>query len=254
AFIGDPRPAPGPAEPGLQADWHSPAPDTPGDGTLIAVTEQTGAATPLPRPSGGAADEPGPGQGTAVAKAPGCDPAPRPVTVRPLDPHAVRAVNRQWRRVERWLRANAPRTYEKLKGPGRARTIAVAESQMGLDFPDDLRASLLRHDGAPWPGPPGGTSLGVRQIRDAWRHLCASEGHPWWTGRMIPFSVHQGRAGTEYAAVDPVSGAVTVDGALTAQDYRARLREIADALERGRQIDGRAPEVRRGVLRWVRAG
>ncbi|MFC7587624.1 hypothetical protein ACFQYP_31040 [Nonomuraea antimicrobica] len=79
---------------------------------------------------------------------PNCSPAPRPVTVRPIDPEVKRAVDRQWRRVERWLKANAPRTYRTLGAPGRAGTIAVAESQMGVDFPDDLRASLLRHNGS----------------------------------------------------------------------------------------------------------
>ncbi|MFG1944716.1 hypothetical protein [Nonomuraea sp. NPDC048826] len=204
---------------------------------------------PAPVVSPGAVASPSP----AADRAPHCAPEPRPVVARPLDPDVRRAVDRQWRRIERWLRANAPRTYAKLNGPGRPRVIAVAESRTGLDFPDDLRASLLRHDGGPGLGPSGGTDLSVRRIRDAWLHLCAYDDHGRWTGRMIPFHVRRGSAGMEYAAVDPATGAVTVDGVGAAPDHRSRLREIADALARGRELDGRVPEVRRGVLRWVPA-
>jgi cell wall assembly regulator SMI1 len=56
-------------------------------------------------------------------------------------------VNRQWRRIEAWLKTNAPRSHRTLGKPGKAETIAAAEARMGLPFPDDLRASLLRHDG-----------------------------------------------------------------------------------------------------------
>ena len=94
----------------------------------------------------------------------------------------TRAVNRQWRRIETWLKANAPKSYSTLGKPGRARTIAVAEAQMGLRFPDDLRASLLRHDGAvsakdAWAfGFLGNWNQGVRGIRDTWRGRARSMG------------------------------------------------------------------------------
>ncbi|MFI6630108.1 SMI1/KNR4 family protein [Nonomuraea fuscirosea] len=204
---------------------------------------------------------------------PGCAPVPRPVTVRPIDPRMKRAVDRQWRRIERWLEANAPRTYRTLRAPGKARTIAVAEAQMGVDFPDDLRASLLRHNGSRGAAAfglglgvrsGGGSHLGVRQIRDVWRTLCASEpGSGRWNGRMIPFLSRQGRATehfTTYAVVDSTDGAVGWEGAdgMTSRvpSYYALMRAVADALERGTALklgdepEGRHPTVERGVLRW----
>ncbi|WP_346114986.1 SMI1/KNR4 family protein [Nonomuraea maheshkhaliensis] len=211
----------------------------------------------------------------------GCAPAPRPVTVRPIDPVVKRAVDRQWWRIERWLKANAPRTYLTLRAPGKARTIAVAEAQMGLNFPDDLRASLLRHNGSRGAGAFGlglgarsgvASHLGIRQIRDTWRRLCASEaGSGRWNGRMIPFLSRQGRGSdatehavtyaAEFAAGDPVDRAVAwegTDGMLRVPSYHALMRAVADALEQGTALTldgegesgGRRPTVERGLLRW----
>ncbi|MFB4274772.1 MULTISPECIES: SMI1/KNR4 family protein [unclassified Nonomuraea] len=206
---------------------------------------------------------------------PSCSPAPRPVTVRPIDPRVKRAVDRQWRRVERWLKANAPRTYRTLGGPGKARTIAVAESQMGVDFPDDLRASLLRHNGASgkrafgfgsWPD--GAVNLSTRRIRDSWRALCSwgrTDRGPdptveYWNGRMIPFLYYPGRSADvmAYAVVDSVGGAVGWDDSSSGMaprmpSYYALMRAVADALEHGTPVEGRRPVVERGVLRWERS-
>jgi hypothetical protein len=193
---------------------------------------------------------------------PHCDPAPGPVTVRPLDPAVKRAVDRRWRRVERWLRANAPKTYATLGRPGRARTIAVAEAQMGVRFPDDLRASLLRHNGARGFGFgywfDGAVNLGIRGIRDSWRELCARDGTDLgpWNGRMIPYLYYPGReeGGLEYATVDAADGTVIWDDeagmAPRHSSYYALMGAVADALETGAPLDGRRPEVRRGTLRW----
>ncbi|MEV4168960.1 SMI1/KNR4 family protein [Nonomuraea sp. NPDC049709] len=206
---------------------------------------------------------------------PSCSPAPRPVTVRPIDPRVKRAVDRQWRRVERWLKANAPRTYRTLAGPGKARTIAVAESQMGVDFPDDLRASLLRHNGSrgerafgfgSWPD--GAVNLSTRRIRDSWRALCSWERTDrgpdptveYWNGRMIPFLYYPGRSSDvmAYAVVDSVGGAVGWDDSSSGMaprmpSYYALMRAVADALEHGTPVEGRRPVVERGVLRWERS-
>jgi hypothetical protein len=201
---------------------------------------------------------------------PRCSPVPRPVIVRAIDPRVARAVDGQWRRIERWLRANAPRTYRTLGAPGRARTIAVAESQMGVDFPDDLRASLLRHNGSTGLlgfgfGYDGAVNLGTREIRDAWRHLCRWDGtdagtdpatEP-WNGRMIPFLRFGDRDGADmaYAVVDSVERKVGWDDTISGMaprlpSYYALMRTVADALEQGAEIDGRRPAVKRGVLRW----
>ncbi|TDD06757.1 hypothetical protein E1292_14425 [Nonomuraea deserti] len=230
-------------------------------------------ATPLPTgPAVTAFPTPSPTGPPAPVADPDCAPEPRRVRVRPIDPKVKRAVDRQWRRIERWLEANAPRTYKTLGAPGRARTIAIAEAQMGVDFPDDLRASLLRHNGSRgarafgfgfwWDGAP---ILGIRQIRDAWRSECS-----WnrtdlgsdpaiedWNGRMIPFVLFEERNSGDgvYAVVDSVEGTVGWDDTVSGMgprlpSYYALMRAVADALEQGEAIDGRRPAVRGGVLRW----
>ncbi|WP_157549851.1 SMI1/KNR4 family protein [Nonomuraea candida] len=232
---------------------------------LIAAQRPTQQPSPSPFPS--------PSPVAAEPADPDCSPAPRPVTVRPLDPRVKRAVDRQWRRIERWLRANAPRTYRSLGAPGRARTIAIAESQMGVDFPDDLRASLLRHNGSRGaaafaPGLGGALSLSTRGMRDSWRQMCAWDGtdraaepalEP-WDGRMIPFAYFPGRNADvlSYAVVDTADGSVRWEepGYVShgARSYHALLRAVADALERGTPVEGRRPVAERGVLRWQAAG
>ncbi|MBB5781202.1 cell wall assembly regulator SMI1 [Nonomuraea jabiensis] len=74
---------------------------------------------------------------------------------------------------------------------------------MGLRFPDDLRASLLRHDGSvflddTWAsGFLGNSNASVAEILDNWRGLCEIDGDnegdgsdadartEWWDGRML---------------------------------------------------------------------
>ncbi|MEV0379874.1 SMI1/KNR4 family protein [Nonomuraea sp. NPDC050643] len=217
--------------------------------------------------------QPQPSEPPAAIPDPACAPAPRPVTVRPIDPKVRRAVDRQWRRIERWLKANAPRTYRTLQPPGRARTIAVAESQMGVDFPDDLRASLLRHNGARGVGAfgfgfDGAFNLGTRGIRDSWREMCSWEpagagqdpATELWNGRMIPFLYFPGRGpdALSYAVADSADGGVRWNDAAKvshgAASYHSLMRAVADALERNQAYEGRRPAVERGVLRWENAG
>ncbi|TYB61064.1 hypothetical protein FXF51_29940 [Nonomuraea sp. PA05] len=221
----------------------------------VSLEAQTAVQQPLPTP--------------AEIPDPHCSPAPRPVTVRPIDPVVRRAVNRQWVRIERWLKANAPRTYRTLGAPGKARTIAVAEAQMGVDFPDDLRASLLRHNGASGFGFgfwfDGAINQSIREIRDTWRWLCSWQrtdlgpdpGIEYWNGRMIPFLYYLERNSdsAEYAVVDSAGGAVgwddTIGGmAPRVSSYYTLMRAVADALERGTPVEGWRPAVERGVLRW----
>ncbi|MFF3664615.1 SMI1/KNR4 family protein [Microtetraspora malaysiensis] len=203
---------------------------------------------------------------------PACAPTVGRPVVRPVRPRVTRAVNRQWRRIERWLKANAPRTFRTLRPPARAGTIAVAEAQMGVRFPDDLRASLLRHNGSRVTPETGGLRLyrygmsGVKEIRDTWRHLCRQEGvdytddprDEWWSGRMIPVGDDQNG---EYLLVDSVrrdvAGSIAENGGTFTggpgwTSYYALLRTVADALVSGQPIKGRlAPQVTDGALGWV---
>ncbi|MER6577184.1 hypothetical protein [Nonomuraea sp. NPDC001023] len=192
----------------------------------------------------------------SAAQAPNCAPRRRPIDPRRVAPDVKRAVDAQWRRIERWLRSNAPRTYRTLGGPVRARTIAVAESQMGVDFPDALRASLLRHNGARGAGilgfrPGAGDHLTVRGIRDAWREMCARRPAGSWDGLLIPILSYTTADGaTAYATVSSADGTVAGVTARRLRSSYTLLRTVADALERGGTIDGRRPVVTGGLLRW----
>ncbi|MET8143733.1 hypothetical protein ABZU32_25805 [Sphaerisporangium sp. NPDC005288] len=207
--------------------------------------------------------------GPATPAGGACPPEGRRVLARPLDPRVRAAVDRQWRRVERWLRANAPVTYAALRPPARARAIAVAEAQTGLRFPAGLRASLLRHDGSSAEGAvlPGLRDLGVREIRDTWRALCAGRGPAdWpagrWDGRSIPFAVPApGVAGASAVIVPgrgdvgrPSAEGVTRDPRNGWTSSYALLRATAGALEAGRPVRGLRPVVSGGRLRWVPPG
>ncbi|MFI9836671.1 hypothetical protein ACIHFD_06545 [Nonomuraea sp. NPDC051941] len=218
--------------------------------SVMGVTTGADGKSPAPTPT---PVEPTPAA-TAPAPPPGIPAAcmvSGQATVRPISPRVRAAVNRQWRRIERWLREHAPRTYASLGVPGRAGTVALAEAQTGLEFPDDLRASLLRHNGM--SGPPAARFsfgeervLGVREIRDQWRETCAARvgrGDP--IGRLI-------RVGT-LIEVDADSGHVVasmVGPEPIWPSYHAMLRDMADALEKGRPMFGARATVKGGLLRW----
>ncbi|MFI6531022.1 SMI1/KNR4 family protein [Nonomuraea sp. NPDC050547] len=224
---------------------------------MPAATPAAAETTPSPAETTPSPAEATPSAGEATPQALAgpatCTPARRPVAVRPIDPAVKRQVTREWRRIERWLKANAPTTYRTLGGPGRARTIAVAESQMGVNFPDDLRASLLRHNGGN-DVIAGGLDLTIRQIRDTWRGQCRVEGEWWQAPRMIPF---QYRWSGRWAVVDAASHNVSWDDDVAGFGLDADptpvtflLRTTADVLERGGDVAGWTPKAERGVLQW----
>ncbi|MEU0486264.1 SMI1/KNR4 family protein [Streptosporangium sp. NPDC006013] len=211
---------------------------------------------------------------TAAVPDADCRPRVRSPRVRAVDPGVTRAVNRQWRRIERWLAANAPESLRTLGRPARARTIAVAEAQMGLRFPDDLRASLLRHDGARAVGDTwlfgflGNWNLGVREIRDAWRQLCEIDGEnqggadvdpraEWWDGRMIPFGAN---GSGDHLVIDSVARDVGhtdhegqmsfTPGGIRIRSYYGLLKATANALETGGSVGHWKPVVTDGELDW----
>ncbi|MEV4164059.1 SMI1/KNR4 family protein [Nonomuraea dietziae] len=194
-----------------------------------------------------------------------CHPVRRAPAVRSVDPGVRRAVNRQWRRIEGWLAANAPKSRSRLGRPARAGTIAVAEAQMGLRFPDDLRASLLRHNGG--FSLPGHDASGVRSIQYTWRYLCRDDhdngGGPReesWDGQMIPVGP-DGSGG--YLVMDSERGdlgetleadSMYFTGEPWARSFHALLKATADALESGEPVDGHRPRAISGELVWEYVG
>lgn len=76
-----------------------------------------------------------------------------------------------WERIERWLGANAPEVLASLNRPATARRLAAAERHLGVTFPDDVRASYLRHDGQRSDGPgwvDGWEWLSLTRMTDEW--------------------------------------------------------------------------------------
>lgn len=92
---------------------------------------------------------------------------------RPADPRAAQRINAAWKRIEAWLARRAPDALATLNGPASKEKIAAAEKEMGLAFPADLRASLLRHDGqktaVPAVFPEGLAALSVDEILESWK-------------------------------------------------------------------------------------
>ncbi|MFG6196687.1 hypothetical protein [Nonomuraea sp. JJY05] len=234
----------------MGANGQSPAPAMPTPAMPMPAMPTTTSIAPTPTPVAPTPTATGPAATPPLGIPAACMLSGR-ATVRPISPRVRAAVDRQWRRIERWLREHAPRTYASLGAPGRAGTIALAEAQTGLEFPDDLRASLLRHNGM--SGPPaarfgfgGEQVLGVREIRDQWRDSCAARvgrGDP--IGRLI-------RVGT-LIEVDADTGHVVAS--MVRPDpiwpsYHAMLRDMADALEQGRPVFGARATVKGGLLRW----
>ncbi|MDF5758515.1 SMI1/KNR4 family protein [Spongiactinospora sp. TRM90649] len=245
-----------------------------GSGALYI--ECDGIAPPLGPPvrvedAGRPSEEPTVPSTPTEAAVAGCAPARAEPDVRPVGPAMRRAVGRQWRRIEGWLRENAPKTYRTLRKPASPRLVAAAEARMGVRFPDDLRASLLRHNGAAEPfgagfGLLGGTALGARDILRKWRVNCAvfaGQGTPgdprggWWDGRHIPVASHENG---DLVIVDSADGGIGFSDRVTGlrfgdgpPSYRALLKRTADALRDGGTVAGWRPVARNGALEWDHA-
>jgi cell wall assembly regulator SMI1 len=204
-----------------------------------------------------------------------CLPQEATPRVRKIDAKVTRAVNRQWRRIESWLKTHAPRSHRTLGKPGKAADIAAAEAEMGLRFPDDLRASLLRHDGSiylddTWAfGFLGNTNASVAEILADWRGLCdidaendgdggdANARADWWDGRMLAVGAN---GMGDHLVVDSVQRDVgTTDhegamsfrpGGIRIRSFHALLKATADAMENGTSIGYWKPRAVAGEVQW----
>jgi cell wall assembly regulator SMI1 len=204
-----------------------------------------------------------------------CSPKSAGPRARKLSAKVTRAVNRQWRRIETWLKTNAPTTYRTLGKPAKAEAIAAAEAHMGMRFPNDLRASLLRHDGAvfsenAWAfGLLGNSNLSVRQIRDEWTSLCEIDGEDdgeegfsfprqeWWDGRMIPFAADGSGNNLvidslmrDVGQTDHEGSMSFTPGGVPIRSYYALLKLTAGAMENGGSIGHWKPLAVGGELEW----
>ena len=105
-----------------------------------------------------------------------------------------------WVRIHKWLDANAPASYGKLRPGASSEAIQSAELAIGLNLPDDLRASYRLHDGQlDEPGLIGGEGwclLSLREMVEQWRRWSLS--NPLDAG-CVPIARH---AAGDYVLLD----------------------------------------------------
>ncbi|MFJ6440555.1 SMI1/KNR4 family protein [Streptomyces sp. NPDC091649] len=185
-------------------------------------------------------------------------------------PPVVPPVAASWRRIDAWLARHAPARPADLRPPATTGAIDALESRMNLRLPDDLRASLLCHDGdtsylAVLPcGPLYSTEqiAEVRQLRmEVWEDSEDSDEAetPWWREDWIPFAGGDGDDSFVDAGRgmwrDHLGDAPHADTAcfLGWPSLGAWLHEVAEAMEHhGRPERGTA--VARPIIRkdgWI---
>jgi cell wall assembly regulator SMI1/predicted DNA-binding WGR domain protein len=72
---------------------------------------------------------------------------PKPRANRPIDPKTAASLEASWKRIDAWLTQNAPALMAKMGKGATPEAIARAEATLGLELPDDVRASYAVHDG-----------------------------------------------------------------------------------------------------------
>ena len=189
-------------------------------------------------------------------------------------------IDDSWNRIEVWLAEHAPATFAGLEPPAAPETIAIAETAIGLPFPNALKQSLLRHNGTGYYDllPALWRLLSAEDIADNWQLNTsiqielASGGKgnspleadtlSWWHPQWIPFAAD---GGGDHLVIDqrstPRQGRIGTASHETfgsfAQDaMRASLPALfqatAAALETGDVIYGRRRTVTgNGELEWA---
>lgn len=190
-------------------------------------------------------------------------------------------VDRSWDRIEAWLAANAPEAFASLRPPADPATISGAADRLGVVLPDDVRASLLRHDGVAEVH--GKFTLAGNRLMPVERLIERSLG---MVQSMEGVIEHEGddEAGEHYLLSGYywhrqyvlLTDSVTVDGLVVDcrpgdthgaigdffngegtgfgdwASFGDLLEQLADALEQGRAFDGEIPVAFGGRLAWER--
>ncbi|WP_411084421.1 SMI1/KNR4 family protein [Streptomyces sp. cmx-18-6] len=187
------------------------------------------------------------------------------------------SVVESWSRVMDLLRRHAPADHADLPGPATEETLAAAEGRMGITFPQDLRAWLLRNSLDPpeeevdddtacdgFAGFPdeGSFFLGIRTMERLYANRVVPDGfdppdrpdNPFWRNEWIPFlSDQDGWTGKFIDARDGRVGGWFV-GEITVTGEYASLAHYFDSVAEmlTRIADGSHPvcEVAEGRLVW----
>ena len=169
----------------------------------------------------------------------------------------IEKVNAAWVRIEKWYATNLP-DFKFPAGAAPADIIAL-ETHMGLTFPEELKASLTRHDGVePWTKWQLLSIEGIKLIWDRWTDLIDKglfdNNHEniygpndfiqkcWWNKSWIPIDADS--SGNSFM-IDLSPGPKGIIGQILYHsheigpqgpknpDYAAYLEEAADGLEAG---------------------
>lgn len=180
-------------------------------------------------------------------------------------------IDQSWERIERWLANHAPATLASLNPPASADELAQAETALGRPLPEELTASLRRHNGTDEHRRTGRFALAeymllsTSQIVARWQmmeQLLADNPH-WdrdahWRSHWVPFA-ESVSAATLYLD-QPADHPEATVGTLTHGDfprprtwpsYSALLDQTAHAIETGTALDRLRPTVRDGELWWI---
>jgi cell wall assembly regulator SMI1 len=175
-------------------------------------------------------------------------------------------VDRAWQRIEKWLTANAPVSHDSLRPPASSASIDAAQRRMSVAFPDDLVASLRRHDGGNrFSLPPFFAPQSADQIYRDWQVNCkvlaAAAGvwaEPWWHPDFVPFA-EAGDGGSLVVDQRPGShgrvGEFYPEDGTNFERWPASIAELlertATSLETGKPYEGRyRPRVVDGAVDW----
>ena len=167
-----------------------------------------------------------------------------------------------WDRIEAWLSLHAPAIAAGLNPPASVEALDATERFLGVELPDDVRSSYLRHDGQPQDSPwmlEGWEWLSLERLRDEWKVWkdlldggdfegieSDADGvtvvKDWWNPRWIPLT-YSGSGDHHCLDLAPGPGGKLGqiiemwhdEGSrpVVADSFRAWLAEFADDLEAG---------------------
>lgn len=186
-------------------------------------------------------------------------------------------IDDSWSRIERWLAGNAPLPLDTLNPPAAPESLDELRGTLDFTLPDQLVASLLRHDGSRedpvgtghFVLPGGYRLLPAAQIGQFWRRstdILRGSRHRdmligvWWHPRWVPFAVSRS---TDALVIDqragPRRGWIGDHRAATTyfeswESYSDMLADIVDGLENHLAVAGELPAVVNGALTWRPTG
>ena len=176
---------------------------------------------------------------------------PKPAAVVTVDPATVRRdVEASWKRIDKWLKKNAPRVFEALAPGASDAQITEVERKMKVTLPEDVRASWRVHDGDEGSAVLPSTraedmGYGLLSLKDFGLHSKSMRGYEGWERGWLPIAANPGG---DYQCVDlagddgdPATRGRLIEFRHEESDYQPvakslaeRLRELADGLESGK--------------------